>query len=82
MREPRPSYSAWLPGNFVAGLRNLMHSSFYFLYNNVALGRRLMPSDTKTPRTDWGCFNGQSRGSVITINKVCGTSNIISNTDF
>lgn len=63
----------------MAGLRNVMYSFFYSLYNNVAVGTQFMPSDTKTPRTNWGCFDGQSRGSVITINKVCGTSNIILN---
>lgn len=67
----------------MAALRNFS-CSFPFISsrNNVAAGRWVMPSNTKNPRSNWGWLNGQSWGSVITINKVSGTNNIILNNDF
>ena len=41
-----------------------------------------MSSDTQNPRSNQRWLNGQSPGSVVIINKACGTNNIILNNDF
>ena len=41
-----------------------------------------MPNDMKNPGSNSGWLNRRSPGSVITINKVGSTNNIVLNNDF
>lgn len=52
------------------------------LCNNVAVRRWVISSDLQNPRSHGRWWHGQSPGSVVIINKVCGTDNIIWNDDF